>query len=151
MNKGILILGALFVVLVASSGCSTTGHFKIPADTVLKVTDRTVAPSENGEWRTSPFFWDTAGGARYALYDKSGKVIRSGKLKTGFRVASIFWPPFALIYWPMGFKGEYDMTVPGDGYMVRDEFTKNSSSITDVEDTTDEPTPAPVKKKGKKK
>jgi len=101
------------------------GQFKIPPGTTLKVTDRDVTMNKGDEgWTTSPFFWSETSGAQYRLYDSSGKVIRSGKLKTHFRVVSIFWPPAALIYWPMGFqKGEFDLTVPGDGYMVTDDET----------------------------
>ena len=33
------------------------------------------------------------------------------ELRARFRVASIFWPPFAIIYWPMGFGQRcYDLT-----------------------------------------
>ncbi len=37
--------------------------------------------------------------------------MQQGKLRARFRVASIFWPPFAIIYWPMGFGQRcYDLT-----------------------------------------
>jgi hypothetical protein len=109
------------MLLLFLSGCSTAGHFKIPTDTSLKVAGRAVTPRADGRWETKPFFWNTAGGAHYDLFDASGALVRRGSLKTTFRVTSIFWPPFAIIYWPMGLSGEYDLTVAGDGYRVRDE------------------------------
>lgn len=85
------------------------------------VTDREVHPDSSGNWKTSPFFWSETGGIPYRLTDKNGKVVREGKLKSHFRVASIFWPPAAIIYWPMGFhEHSFDLTKPGDGYFVID-------------------------------
>jgi hypothetical protein len=59
---------------------------------------------------TKPFFWTAAGGIRYRL-EKGGATIQEGKLRARFRVVSIFWPPLALIYWPIGFRPEitYDL------------------------------------------
>lgn len=113
MRKILLCTVLLFVVALGSA-CSTTAHFRTPHNTTLKVSDRTV-PSGTTEWRTSPFFWSAAGGIPYELYDSNGKLVRHGKLKSKFRVVSIFWPPLALIYWPMGMRDEYDLTHPGDG------------------------------------
>ena len=36
---------------------------------------------------------------------KDGTSVKKGILSTSFRVSSIFWPPYAFIYWPMGFRG----------------------------------------------
>ena len=49
-------------------------------------------------------------GIPYSL-QKDGKVVKEGKLRTKFRTVSIFWPPFAAIYWPMGFNPDitYDL------------------------------------------
>ena len=43
--------------------------------------------------------------------EKNGEMIKDGKLCSKFRVASIFWPPFALIYWPLGYHPDitYDL------------------------------------------
>lgn len=61
--------------------------------------------------------WGTAGGIRYML-KKNGEVVQTGTLKSHFRVASIFWPPVALAYWPMGFSDHtYDFTQ--DNLLVR--------------------------------
>lgn len=124
MKKLILLLA---VISVYGLGCSTTATFKLPPGSQLFVTDRAVTSGADDKaaqlvnWETSPFFWSSAGGAKYRLFDKNGNLIRSGKINTHFRVVSIFWPPFALIYWPMGLKGTYDMTRPGDGFTVEDD------------------------------
>ena len=36
---------------------------------------------------------------------KDGTSVKKGILSTSFRVSSIFWPPYAFIYWPMGLRG----------------------------------------------
>src|SRR4051812_21502514 len=89
-------------IATAMIGCSTSSKFVIPAGQTLKVTDRAVTVGPDGEWKTSPFFWNTAGGAPFYLYDANGNMVRRGTLKTNFRIVSIFWPPVALAYWPMG-------------------------------------------------
>ena len=117
MKKIIILLAALSFGGVVT-GCSTTGQFKIPEGTTLEMAGRTATPDASGEWKTSPFFW---GSGDYKLKDKNGNVVRAGKLRTGFRAVSIFWPPAAIIYWPLGFKkGVYDLTVPADGEFVTD-------------------------------
>lgn len=122
MKLRTLTLTALASLLLLATGCSTTSHFKIPAQSKLTVYDRTVEPrATDGAVKTRPFFWSAAGGIPYSLHDSSGKLVRNGKLKSRFRVASIFWPPFALIYWPMGFGTDsYDLTREADGVLVRD-------------------------------
>lgn len=146
-----LLVIPIFLLLL---NCSTTGKFKIPAGTKLQVTDRMVTPDENGEWTTSPFFWSKASGADFRLFDADGKVVRTGKLKMKFRVASIFWPPGALIYWPMGLVNElYDLTRPSDGRLVRDNpVAVNYGDAPQAAEATTEPapTPAPAKKAPKK-
>lgn len=123
----LLVFAALLTAMV---GCSTSSKFNIPAEHTLKVTDRTVSTDANGEWKTSPFFWDTTSGAPFYLYDKSGNMVRRGTLKMQFRPASIFWPPFAIIYWPMGLnKAGYDLTKKGDGDLVRD-LPNETSAVT---------------------
>jgi hypothetical protein len=98
-----ILIAALVTCL---SACSTTGHFVIPPGTELEVYERPVTVAPDGTVTTKPFFWTAAGippvgGVKYALR-KDGKVIKQGRLRAKFRVVSIFWPPFALIYWPMG-------------------------------------------------
>jgi hypothetical protein len=144
-----LIPTALALSFLVTAACSTTGNFKIPPGTKLMVTDREVTPDANGDWKTSPFFWSETGGAHYRLMNSEGKVIREGKLKTHFRVASIFWPPFALIYWPMGLHDHgFDLTRPGDGYYVVD---TTPAMIARPEETATESAPAAPAPKAKKK
>jgi hypothetical protein len=104
MKKIYFFLAAMIFI----TGCTTTGHFKVPEGSQLylykRATPETISPS--GEVTTKPFFWTTAGvppggGVPYKL-EKNGKVLKEGKLRAKFRVVSIFWPPFSLIYWPMG-------------------------------------------------
>jgi hypothetical protein len=125
MKRISLMIASLGLALVAGVGCTTTAQFKMKPDTTVMVTDRKVGVNDAGMYQTSPFFWTETGGAKFRVYDKNGKLVRSGKLKTHFRVVSIFWPPVALIYWPMGFeKGAvYDLTKSGDGYYVADDAT----------------------------
>lgn len=142
-HTSILALAGLMAFSIA---CSTTAKFNLPPGTTAHVTDRTVTPGPDGVWKTSPFFWSEAGGASYRLVDANGKVVRAGKLKTHFRAASIFWPPFALIYWPMGLhKAGYDLTKPADGYIVVDSIPASIAAPPEAA-----PVAAPAKKKSKK-
>jgi hypothetical protein len=101
---------ALFVMgLLLVAGCSTTGNFKVPEGSQLYVHNRPepVDILNDGTVTTTPFFWTALGvpphsGIRYSL-EKDGQVLQEGRLRTNFRPVSIFWPPFALIYWPVGF------------------------------------------------
>jgi len=95
---------AVFVSLVLV-GCSTTGSFKVPKDTQLELYGRPVEVPENGQVKTRPFFWSAAGGVPYRLLNKDGTVLKEGKARAKFRVVSIFWPPMAIIYWPIGLNG----------------------------------------------
>lgn len=123
IKPSIVLLFFSFLIL---AGCSTTGHFKVPPNTTLKVADHNVELDAAGNWDTSPFFWSESEGFSYQILNKGGSVARSGKLKSRFRFVSIFWPPFAWIYWPLGFdKNEMDLTKPGDGDLVRDDATSH--------------------------
>jgi hypothetical protein len=78
----------------------------IPQGTDLEVYQRPVTVSADGQVTTRPFFWTAAGippggGVEYRLL-RNGTTVKEGRLRAKFRVVSIFWPPFALIYWPMG-------------------------------------------------
>jgi len=88
------------------SGCVTQGKFVIPKDSQLEVYRRPVTLSSDGTAAMTPFFWTAVGipphgGVEYRLL-KDGKVLQEGRLRAKFRPVSIFWPPFAIIYWPMG-------------------------------------------------
>ena len=102
---------ALVVVLgFVLTACETTGKFVVPPGTQLEVYERPVTVDGSGHVTTKPFFWTATGGIKYKL-SKDGKVLKEGKLRAKFRPVSIFWPPFALIYWPMGFRPDitYDL------------------------------------------
>ena len=90
--------------LALAAGCSTTATFKIPEKSFLYIHDRPepVVIAPDGTVTSNPFFWTAAPGVKYRL-EKDGKVIKEGRIPSAFRPASIFWPPLALIYWPIGF------------------------------------------------
>lgn len=102
-------ISLVFVLLMMITGCTTTGTFKVPpgADLYIYKRPQPVDVQADGKVTTKPFFWTAAGippdsGIPYRL-EKGGKVLKEGRLRAKFRVVSIFWPPAALIYWPMGF------------------------------------------------
>jgi hypothetical protein len=103
-NKISKLLFLVATLLV--SGCSTSGYFVITDGTQLVVYRRPVNIQPGGRVVTRPFFWTATGipphgGCTYRLL-KDNKVIKEGTLRVKFRPVSIFWPPFAVIYWPIG-------------------------------------------------
>jgi hypothetical protein len=114
MKKNVFFALALGVVLCIT-GCSTTGTFKVPENSQLYIYERPepVKVGADGKVTTKPFFWKAAGGISYRL-EKDGKVVNQGKLRSKFRPVSIFWPPIALLYWPIGFRNDvtYDLITP---------------------------------------
>ncbi|HWR72292.1 MAG TPA: hypothetical protein VN604_03900 [Nitrospirota bacterium] len=103
-----MILLVVCMVLVLSA-CSTGTRFVLPADTrvYLPAKDMTFA---EGRAKSRPYFWSSFGSIDYQLL-KNGEKIKEGKLESDFRVWSLFWPPFAIIYWPVGFEWNcYDLT-----------------------------------------
>lgn len=109
----------LFIALVLSllAGCTTTGHFKVPEGSNLFINERPkpVTIATNGEVTTEPFCWTVAGtppvgGVPYRL-EKDGQILKAGRLQTEFRVESLFFPPFAQFFWPLGFDSDvtYDL------------------------------------------
>lgn len=108
-------IGFMFLFSLFFMACTTSGKFIIPEGSKLYVHERPVTPDANGIVTMKPMFWTAAGvppsgGAKYRL-EKDGKEIKRGRLRVAFRPVSIFWPPFALIYWPMGFNSDitYDL------------------------------------------
>ena len=102
------IFSSLLFVILFISACSTQGTFKIPEGTDLYIYKRPVPVNvgPGGKVVVKPFFWTAAGippggGIPYEL-KKGGQTIKSGRLRAKFRPVSIFWPPFSIIYWPMG-------------------------------------------------
>lgn len=98
------LLSVVLILVAASSGtaCTTTGHFIAPAGSELVIRGRHVMVPPTGKVTTLPYSWGAAGGLQYQLV-VNGQVTQTGKLRAKFRPVSIFWPPFAILYWPMGF------------------------------------------------
>lgn len=108
-RKNLLLFLAACSITFAM-GCHTSTQIMTPEKTQLYINNRPIVVGPTGgKVVTRPFFWSTAGGIPYHLV-KDGAVVQSGKLASGFRIVSIFWPPYAFIYWPMGFDSElYDL------------------------------------------
>lgn len=112
----------LFFVL-AATGCSTSAWFKLPEQSTISINDRPQEYSQ-GLVKTRPYFWDRTSGVPYRLTDADGQTMAEGKLRTRFRVGSIFWPPYAVIYWPMGFgQSCYDLTSQTPAQCSREDLT----------------------------
>ena len=86
----------ILMIVLLITGCTTTGHFKVPEGSSLYVYKRPepVNIKPNGEVTTKPFFWTAAGmppdgGIPYRL-EKNGQTLKEGRLRTKFRVVSIF-------------------------------------------------------------
>lgn len=105
--KKLLISVAMGVLI---SGCATQTYIKVPEGSVLKIKRGTEQTYSEGKVKRTPFSWSSAGGIPYAL-EKDGNVVQEGRLRAKFRPASIFWPPAAILYWPIGFREPcYDLT-----------------------------------------
>jgi len=115
----------VFLLTAALIGCSTATSFRLPPNTEILVKGEraTIKASDDNDTdtdsardkrlpylRTSPFFWNAMGGIKYSLV-QGDKVVKEGTLPAQFRIASIFWPPYAIFYWPVGFRFKcYDLT-----------------------------------------
>lgn len=99
MKKYIAILTILAIV----TGCSTSTYVALPEGGVLKIMRGEQQPYREGKVERTPLSWSSAGGIPYKI-EKDGQTIREGKMRAKFRPASIFWPPFAILYWPIGFR-----------------------------------------------
>jgi len=113
--KTITIFMAILSFLLLA-GCSTSASFKLPPNTNLLIKGERVAfkpladPGGYPVLETSPYFWDAVSDINYTLV-QNDKVVKEGKLPSQFRIVSIFWPPYAYIYWPFGFRLNcYDLT-----------------------------------------
>lgn len=101
MRKTIIICALVLTFLI--QGCSTATYIKLPENSVLKINKGGEVPYEEGRLVRRPFSWSSAGGIKYEI-EKDGEVIKKGKMRSKFRAASIFWPPFGIFYWPIGFR-----------------------------------------------
>jgi hypothetical protein len=110
MTRGMKMVALFLCVVWVLTGCGTSTKFVLPEGTriYLPAKDKTFSP---GKAKARPFSWGSAGGIQYSLL-KEGKTVKEGELTSNFRVISIFWPPLAILYWPMGFKSCYDLTGP---------------------------------------
>ncbi|HTF99128.1 MAG TPA: hypothetical protein VK654_00915 [Nitrospirota bacterium] len=105
------------IMLFVFSGCSTTASFMLPPNTDLLINGERVhfeAKDEDGrpKFETRPFFWTSIIGIEYAIV-QDDKIVKKDRLPSSFRIASIFWPPYAYIYWPVGFRLDcYDLSDP---------------------------------------
>ncbi len=107
-KTGVKTRSTAIVLLCAALtfGCTTTGYFELPPGSEIEIYERpAVTPDSSGMIEMKPFFWTAAGGVPYKL-KKNGEVVKEGRLPARFRVVSIFWPPLALIYWPIGFNSD---------------------------------------------
>ena len=98
---------ALFIIVsitfILCSACSTKTHFKVPPDCEVRINHNNEA-HKTGSVEIRPFFWTSKSGVKYELLESGeSKILKEGELRTKFRVVSVFWPPYAAIYWPFGF------------------------------------------------
>jgi hypothetical protein len=127
---------AAILAAVIFSGCHTSASFMLPPNTDLVINGERVtfdSKDEDGHPRMerSPFFWTSIIGIEYYLLE-GDKVIKKDRLPSEFRIASIFWPPYAYIYWPVGFHFDcYDLTNPTKEFVekcpTREELAKKNS------------------------
>lgn len=100
----------IIALALFATGCTTHTYVKLPEQSVLKIKRGTEEPHQEGLLNRTPFSWSSASGIPYKV-EKNGAVIQEGKLRAKFRVASLFWPPVAIVYWPIGFRSEcYDLS-----------------------------------------
>lgn len=103
-------VGCLAVMAMLAAGCTTRSYVKLPADSVVYLHERQVS-WDSGRVVSRPFFWTAFSGVKYEV-EKGSEVTQKGRLATSFRPVALFWPPFAIIYAPMGLKHDcYDFTL----------------------------------------
>lgn len=122
------LLGIICLSIVLGA-CTTTAKIHIPPGSQLYLYPNPdpVTVNADDSVTTRPYFWTAITGIPYRV-EQNGVVIRKGKLKSRFRPASIFWPPFAYaaIYWPVGFAfREYDLRQPDA--VVKTDATKRAN------------------------
>jgi hypothetical protein len=107
----------VMVVLLFLSGCHTSTSFMLPPNTDLMINGERISLDVKDEaghvtFKKTPFFWTSIMGIEYMLLQED-KIVKKAKLPSSFRIASIFWPPYAYIYWPVGFRFKcYDLSDP---------------------------------------
>lgn len=132
----------LLLMLFAFTACQTSAGFMLPPNSSLLINGERVAfnaRDENGypKFETRPFFWTSIIGIEYAIVQEE-KIVKKDRLPSSFRIASIFWPPYAYIYWPVGFGFDcYDLTD-----LKKEFIEKCPTPETVVQKTADVPQPA---------
>ncbi len=111
-----LLIGIVLPIAMLFASCSTSAKFHIPENSQLFLGDRPepVVIAENGKVSTKPFVWKYIKGIPYRI-EQNGQVIAEGTVPAKFRPASIFWPPVAIAYFPVGFGGERDYVLVEGG------------------------------------
>ncbi|QBK04458.1 hypothetical protein DW355_06350 [Hylemonella gracilis] len=102
MKKIFTAIAVIGLALILQ-GCSTRTYVMVPENTKLVLPAKGDTSYVSGQVATRPFSWGQSGGITYQLKKNDTEVVSSGKLKSSFRIASIFWPPVAIAYWPIGF------------------------------------------------
>jgi hypothetical protein len=124
------------VILIVLSGCHTSASFILPPNTDLMINGERISfDSRDNDGRLKferiPFFWTSIAGIEYSLI-QNDKIVKTDKLPSEFRIASIFWPPYAYIYWPVGFSFDcYDLSDVNKQFIekcaTRDKITNNNA------------------------
>jgi hypothetical protein len=134
----------MVLVMIMFAGCSTSASFMLPPNTTMLINDERITFESKDEagrpkYVRTPFFWTSIMGIDYALL-QDDKVIKKDRLPAEFRVVSVFWPPYALIYWPVGFHFEcYDLTD------IKKEIIEQCPTQDDIKKRNMQPSPQPSK------
>lgn len=130
------VLSAI-VILGVLSGCHTSASFILPPNTDLMINGERITFNSRDEdgrqiFERTPFFWTSIVGIEYSLV-QNDKIVKTDKLPSEFRIASIFWPPYAYIYWPVGFSLDcYNLSDINKGFVekcpTREEAVKEKTA-----------------------
>jgi len=127
----------VMVALLLLAGCHTSTSFMLPPNTDLMINGERIAldaKDEAGHVKLDrrPFFWTSIMGIEYMLL-QDDKIVKKAKLPSSFRIASIFWPPYAYIYWPVGFRFKcYDLSDPMKEFIEKCGTTIAASKTTET-------------------
>ena len=133
---------SVMVLLLFITGCHTSASFILPPNTELIINNEKVAFESKDEegrpkYERTPFFWTSIIGIEYMLV-QNDKVIKKDRLPSSFRIASIFWPPYGYLYWPVGFNFDcYDLSDINKEFYVKCPTTE--TSIKKISQVSDDP------------
>lgn len=123
---------SVIITLLVLSGCHTSASFILPPNTELMINGERVSFDSKDEegrakFQRTPFFWTSIVGIEFMLL-QDDKIVKKDKLPSEFRIASIFWPPYAIFYWPVGFQFEcYDLSDPKKEFIEKCATPKESA------------------------